>query len=177
MAKRTPKKVARTPKKIRASSAARAAQKHVGSVHLRFIRLVDSVTKIIVSNGESPTEVKIELKAGHAIREDGDLHVIGVHVNATVVGLPPGLAELDDKKSHLMITAHFECQYGSPVPLDDEGLKILDGIGINVAWPLAREFILDMSARMGMPPILLPLVTIDQTTKQPVFLQPLATPN
>jgi len=172
------KKPAKTDKGTRKQKSGQivpfaASVPFLNSVHLRFIRLVESQTKIDVKDGKLPTEIKIDLKAGHALRQDGELRVVGVHVQLMIDGQTPGGgdADADAQCSRMTISAHFECQYGTAMTPNDDDLRALDTIGTMAVWPVARDFVLSLSARMGMVPTLLPSVYVDKETRQIRFNQ------
>lgn len=139
------------------SEATDALKALIAAVDIKEVRLVEAAAK---TKARSPSEtgaVKLVTDQQAEISEqqgDGTFSVVAT-MRASLV---PQEAE---DNSLVSITTSFELRYRLPqdFAVDAETLATFaETNGIYNAWPYWREFVQNIVARMGLPPVLLPVL-------------------
>jgi hypothetical protein len=139
-------------------SERRLAHKLLSHADLRDIRLCECVLSHDMTTNRPFKRVEIAIHVHSLVRPhtEGTSPVIVVTANFTMSARP---ADTDDSLTGRFI---FQLKYflddDTPRPLDDASVNAFaKWIGLNNIWPYAREFVQQMTARMGFIPLRLPL--------------------
>jgi hypothetical protein len=136
----------------------------IAAVQIEDIRLVEASVKTRIRSPQDVGEVDLVVDGSASIKEhnkDGSFVVL-----ATID------AKLVPRRSHedsaISIRAAFELQYSLP-PKFSVSRRNLDAFaqinGVFNAWPYWREFVESMTARMHLPPLILPVFRVRETRK------------
>jgi preprotein translocase subunit SecB len=129
-----------------------AARVELQDVHLLSVRAEQNPDLL-------KAEMKVEFGVSTGIASDREAERITVTANFDAVARPAD----DEAKSFLRISASFRLVYGCGdlEELSDEKLEAFGSVnGVFNAWPYWREFVQNMTARMGLPPLVLPVFRV-----------------
>ncbi len=99
--------------------------------------------------------VEVEKETQYQIREEDKRDFRFVEI----ITVKSSTDEGEEKKEIFTISGRFLLQYRSPIEVNEELMEMFSGRNLSVhSWPYLREFIQSMSTRMGLPPMLLPLL-------------------
>lgn len=145
-----------------------------GSIFSRFalnrIRMVSSTTGLRLKPGPPPTKHKISISVISDYRRESRLTLVVLSCRTGV------FYEVDDQESAIDIEckylAEYRCTskaYPSAKTLDSNESDLLLG-GVMQLWPYVRSFVQDVSAKMAVPPVVLPIAEViqDPKTGEPV---------
>jgi hypothetical protein len=156
--KTTPRRVAKTRStgKAKADSQPSITEdtifQHLKLLHVRLLNLQANVA---IQGGKTPDKAQIESGANLGIGTDGK----NLHVNSVINILGrPDLESTDG--SELQIHIEYQVVYQMLDIEPNEVLKFpqpLVRAGMLVIWPNFRETVLSITAKMGIPPLVLPM--------------------
>ena len=141
------------------SKATDALRALIAEVEIEGVRLVEATAETKARSPSDTGAVKLltDQKAEISEQRDDGTFFVAVTMRAT---LAPGETEAE-KKPLVSITTSFELQYrvSKDFPVNAETLATFaETNGIYNAWPYWREFVQSMVARMGLPPVMLPVL-------------------
>lgn len=142
----------------------------VSEVKIGDIRLVDAAVKTTI---RSPKEIKkpeVVLKTSTRVIDPDKTGVFFVFAVMEAQIVPR-----DSKEPAVYVKAGFELKYILPKGFFASRSQLNTFARVNGtfnAWPYWREFIQNMFARMGLPPLTLPLFRISKKAPQPQKKEP-----
>lgn len=146
---RLPDMAKRTGKRRKKAAKKSAPPNFVAGLTLLSIRLVESSSTLHIVDNAVPQKMRVGLSMASAMRPDGKLAVL---VNTEV-----DAEALKNKESHLKIHSKFECLYKTESEPSEDEARAACSIGVMAMWPYVREFTSNVSSRMGLTPLVLPL--------------------
>jgi len=126
--------------------------------HIKEVRLVNSSVRSQYQQPSAPTDVKYSIGA----RTDVDRETKQLIVHALLMSCAVGEQEPECAKEILRIESEFLLTYDTNLPreiTDAEADAFGKMNGIHNAWPYWREYVQSTTARLGFPPLTLPLMT------------------
>jgi preprotein translocase subunit SecB len=154
------KKAAKTAVAPLPGKLSKAEKQLLPKLHLKGIRLIGVNSVVSIRKNEHPTEASIKTSA--TVGGADDPSVIFVEILLDVDAKAPSGG---DDCSTLKLVAHYQCIYnvakGERDRLASFAETIAD-VGVRVAWPYLREFVHSLTIRMGLSPITLPLIGMDE---------------
>lgn len=159
MAKKKKKKLTAAEHKVKAAVDLAPLARQV---ELRDLRLHSSACAVAPGAVRAP-ELKQTIKIEARPKTDHP-NVVAAKIAFVLVGENPGGQEV------LRIEATFGIVYGvhSVDEFTSEQIAAaISPIGLANAWPYWREFVQSMTARMGLPPLHVPLLGLDQGLRAP----------
>lgn len=142
-------------------------------VELVDVRLMDSGVRTKVRDTSSIPSAQLTVNHGtRVIHRGADMFIVRAVLDAKVLS---GGQEATESQPPIRMTAGFALQYLLPNASDvsDEVLEEFARVnGAFNAWPYFREYLQSTSARMNLPPLVLPVLRIAAPTKG----EPLAEP-
>lgn len=130
----------------------------IAAVELESIRIVDSQARTSVEDVESlgESQLKIDLRTD-ARRAENDGPI------TALVLLDLQLRANGATEPKVTVRAEFHLRYGLPAALSTPPEVLKEFSATNAlynAWPYWRQFVQDSIARMGLPPLIVPLLKI-----------------
>jgi preprotein translocase subunit SecB len=126
--------------------------------HLKLlhVRLTNLQANLEIRGGKNPSKAKIESGANVGISTNEK----NLHINSVIDILGrPGWEEHDDDGSRLQIHLEYQVVFQILNIPPREFLKFPNPLitaGMLMVWPHFRETVLSLTAKMGMPPFVLP---------------------
>jgi hypothetical protein len=159
MAKKKKRQPARTPPKTKPSPAKLAGiQSPLERLRLKHIRLLDLTSHLEIHGGKVPVQASIQYSLGVGASADGN-----VHVNASL-DLDGRPVEEGENSSVVKISISYQLVYeiidGSKVEDFSEHGAVIGTAGMFVVWPYIRELVQSLTARMSIPPLILPTFSV-----------------
>lgn len=134
------------------------------SLKLRHVRLVGLNTSVFITGSRTPDHAEITAQTGMGPTPDGKN--LNINLEIKVEARPKGLK---DDCSLLLVDAKYQCvfslegiKFDSLIPLSEP----LCEVGMRVAWPYVRELVQTITARMSIPPVIMPIL-VQPPPKQP----------
>lgn len=101
-----------------------------------------------------PAEVETEDSKDYKQLEEGKFIVTHEYKLKTI--------EKGKKKAGLKINAIYKLIYQSEIPITDEIFEVFSEISLPLhTWPYFRQFVHEMTSRMGLPPLTLDLLKFE----------------
>ena len=139
------------------SKAADGLKRLIAEVEIEGVRLVEAnaETKVRSPEDTGAVDLLVNRTAGISERQENGMFFVVATIRAQLV------SEEAKEEPLVSIETSFELQYRLP-----EGLRVepqtlttfAETNGIYNAWPYWREFVQSTLARMGLPPVVLPLL-------------------
>ena len=123
------------------------------ALDLKSIRLINSSTTRNPDLEIGASAINVEKTTESAIKEDNKkLFRFIEHIELKAV--------LKDSEQEIFtLSGSFLLNYQSPIEVDSILLEMFASRNLSIhSWPYLREFVQSMSTRMGLPPVLLPLL-------------------
>ena len=106
------------------------------------------------------------MECGHMVAPQRQEFIVSV---VTKVAIEVTADQEEKSESRLKINVGFECQFAiARKPTQDEAVAI-SRAGSMATWPHIREFVSQLTAKMGQPTLTLPLLHIDPKSNGVVF--------
>jgi len=122
-------------------------------IELKTVRFIDASVTRDPDLEIGSSSINVEKKTEYAINDDDKkLFRFNEHIDLKAV--------LEDSEKEIFtLSGSLLLYYHSPIEVDSEILEMFASRNLSIhSWPYLREFTQSMSARMGLPPILLPLL-------------------
>lgn len=131
----------------------RSYNKFINGLELLEIKLVYSESKA-EEDFSLPAEVETEDSKDYKQLEEGKFIVTHEYKLKTI--------EKGKKKAGLQINAIFYLIYQSEIPITDEIFEVFSEISLPLhTWPYFRQFVQEMTSKMGIPPLTLGLLKFE----------------
>ena len=144
-------------KKNRTARAARRTNPKSVGVRLVDIRLVNSHILQSIASGELPSNSKIDITVNVGTSASASEPYVLVRPRVVFS------AWYDDAPSDdpaIIIDATFQLQYDLQTELTSDITELITQSSMLHSWPFFREYLQSQITRMGLPPILLPLLAL-----------------
>lgn len=150
--------------KTRRMSAKRLAHRVLSRAEMLDVRLVGATVDNKLPAGQKPKQVKMRLDSESVIAQMGDgAKQVHVRVTFRVLAIPESQSEAESV--HLDFTFLITYSLTSDDGISEDHLvAFTKWIGFNNVWPYAREFIHNISSRMGIAHLKLPLYKPEKLT-------------
>lgn len=136
----------------------------IASVQLTDVRLIDASVRTRIRDADTLQDLQLAIKHGAKIMErHDDAIVIGAMMRAQV------LEGNDEQNPAVSMTVTFALEYGvaDASRFSDEVLAEFARLnGTFNAWPYWREYIQTTSARMSLPPVVLPVFRVSRVPEK-----------
>lgn len=143
----------------------------VPNLEVRDIRLVSlsgGLTAPPPPRSQTTVELDHQVEVEHA--NGANLFMIRVHFKIAATGTAEGSSEF------MNLTAGFQLIYAieDPQSVQEENLRAFGEINaVHTAWPYFREFVHNISGRMGLMPMTVPLLKVGRASStKPTETQP-----
>ena len=147
------------------SKAADGLKRVIAAVEIEGVRLVEAnaETKVRSPADTGSVDLLVNQKAGISERHENGTFFVAATISARLI------SEEAKEEPLVSIETSFELQYRLP-----EGFRVDPQIlttfaetnGIYNAWPYWHEFVQSTFARMGLPPVVLPLLRAREVTEK-----------
>ncbi|MCK4226107.1 protein-export chaperone SecB [candidate division WOR-3 bacterium] len=128
-------------------------EKFIKGLSLRKIKIVYSEAKVDESFSP-PAKVEIEEKKGYKLSEEGEFIVTHAY---KLKGI-----KKDKKKVGFQISVTYKLTYKSKTHITDEIFDLFSKTSLPLqTWPYFRQFVHEMSGRMGLPALTLDLLKFE----------------
>ncbi|REJ74964.1 MAG: hypothetical protein DWQ45_03565 [Planctomycetota bacterium] len=151
--KKTTKK---TTANRRQRKPSRAKKTLLDLLELRSVRLLDVVANVHVEGKKLPSgKTEIRVESGWGINTDEE--VLLANVTLLIEGSPPdGGSTMSAVVTYQAIFDLESIPDRRKTPQDE--IDSVQDLAIRIVWPYLREFAQSLTARMGLPPMGLPLI-------------------
>jgi hypothetical protein len=126
--------------------------------HIEHVRLISSSLRSHLTETSVPLRLEYSISAKTTV----DSEAKTLTVRASLMTCASGVSESGDSEEIVRIEAEFVLIYNTSLPrafTADEADAFGKMNGIHNVWPYWREYVQSTTARIGMPPLTLPLIT------------------